>query len=140
MSRYLLDTNILVYMLLSETDSISNETDLIIDDYNNQLFTSSISIMELVQLCNISKIKSKKFKTSHDLITVVENEYFIKISPFTKEHSITLAKLKIASAHNDPFDHAIIATAIKENLKLVSSDKKFYDYTAQKLLFCFNKR
>ena len=60
MSRYLLDTNILVYMLLSETDSISNETDLIIDDYNNQLFTSSISIMELVQLYNISKNKIKK--------------------------------------------------------------------------------
>ena len=139
MSRYLLDTTILLFMLC-DNDSISPDINTILTDYNNQLYTSSISIMELVQLYNIGKIKSKKYKTRFDFINAIENEYFITILPFTKQHTEKLAKLKIATAHNDPFDHSIIATAMSENLNLVSSDRKFKEYTAQKLQFSFNKR
>jgi predicted nucleic acid-binding protein len=35
MARYLLDTNILVYVLLSEFDNISKETEEILNEYNN---------------------------------------------------------------------------------------------------------
>ena len=34
MARYLLDTNILVYVLLSEFDNISKETEEILNEYN----------------------------------------------------------------------------------------------------------
>ncbi len=140
MSRYLLDTNILVFLLLSELDNISNDIKQIVDDYNNQLYTSSISVLELLQLYRIKKIHSKNYKTATDLYTSIEKDFNIKIIPFNKEHSKTLSKLKIASAHNDPFDHAIISQAITENLILVSSDKKFKEYTSQLLNFVYNKR
>lgn len=61
MARYLLDTNILVYLLLKEEDNISNETNTTIDDYNSQIYTSSICVMEIIQLYRIGKIKSKDF-------------------------------------------------------------------------------
>ena len=138
--RYLLDTNILIFLLLSESDNLSMETNEILNDHGNQLVTSTVSVMEIVQLYKIRKIKTKKYKNAIELIDAIENEFFIKILPFTKEHTQTLSKLKIPATHNDPFDHSIIAHAITEKLILVSSDRKFKDYVSQRLLFSFNKR
>lgn len=140
MSRYLLDTNILVYVLLKEFDNISPETSYIIADYSNQLYTSSIAVMEVLQLYRIKKIKSKDFKNANELYSAIEKGYNIHILPFTEKHINTLSKLKIATDHNDPFDHSIIAHAMTDKLILVSSDKKFKDYTNQKLIFAYNKR
>ena len=95
----------------------------------------------LSPLWNLSNYRwTKKYKTKFDFINAIEKEYFITILPFNKQHTEKLAKLKIANAHNDPFDHSIIATAISENINLVSSDRKFIEYTNQKLQFSFNKR
>ena len=140
MARYLLDTNILVYILLQELDSLSTETMNILEDYDNQLFTSSIVVIEVMQLFRIGKIKSKDFKTNNELYFGIEDRLNIKILPFAKEHANTLSKLKIQAGHNDPFDHSIISHAITEKMILVSSDKKFEAYTGQQLLFSFNKR
>jgi tRNA(fMet)-specific endonuclease VapC len=139
MSRYLLDTNILVF-ILGDEEFLSSETKIIVDDYHSELYTSAINILELIQLYNIGKIKSKKYKSSSEWISAVSNEFYIEILPFTKQHTHTLSKLKIQAGHNDPFDHSIISHAITEKMILVSSDKKFEAYTRQNLLFSFNKR
>ena len=140
MSRYLLDTNILVYVLLSEFDKLSDETKNILTDYENLLFTSSLSVMEILQLLRIKKIKAKKYQTPTDLFIAIEREFFIKIIPFAKEHLSALSKLQIPTDHNDPFDHAIIAQALSEKMTLVSSDKKFKEYVPQRLRLVFNRR
>ncbi|MGC4128254.1 MAG: type II toxin-antitoxin system VapC family toxin [Bergeyella sp.] len=137
--RYLLDTNIVVYVISNDYE-ISNDTQSILEDYSSLLFMSSVSLIELAQLFRIGKIKSKKYKSSTEMTKAIEEEFGIKILPFAKEHGITLTKLDIAENHNDPFDHAIISHAITEKLTLVSSDKKFKDYTSQGLEFVYNKR
>jgi tRNA(fMet)-specific endonuclease VapC len=140
MARYLLDTNVLIYVLLKDFDDVSTETTAILSDYSNQLYTSSIVVMEILQLYRIQKIKSKDFKNATELYSAIENEYNVKIMPFTEKHINTLSKLKIAEGHNDPFDHSIISHAITDKLILVSSDKQFENYTKQSLNFAFNKR
>ncbi len=140
MARYLLDTNILVFMLLADVESISNETQQILNDYNNQLYTSSVCVLEILQLVRIKKIQAKKYKTSIELISAIENNFYIKIIPFSKEHLKTVTSLNIPNNHNDPFDHSIIAQAINEKMILVSSDKKFKEYVDQNLNLAFNKR
>jgi len=142
MDRYLLDTNVLVRLVTGEHDRISPDILSIIDDYNNQMYVSTVSVMELIQLHRIGKIdkKRKKFKVTEDLVRVIEKDFNIVIKPFAKEHAFTLSKLQVADNHNDPFDHAIISHAITEKLTLVSSDTKFKHYTTQKLNFVFNKR
>ena len=139
MSRYLPDTNILVFILGDEA-YLSSETKIIVDDYHSALYTSAVNILELIQLQNIGKIKSKKYKSSLDWISAVTNEFYIEVLPFTKEYTHKLATLKIARGHNDPFDHSIISHAITEKMILVSSDKKFEAYRKQNLLFSFNTR
>jgi tRNA(fMet)-specific endonuclease VapC len=140
MSRYLLDTNILAFLVSGDSDDISEETKNILTDYNNQLYTSSISVIELLQLYRIKKIQAKKYKNATDLYNAIEDVFYIKIIPFSKEHLSTLSKLKTADGHNDPFDHSIIAQAITEKIILVSSDRKFEEYTSQNLIFSYNKR
>ncbi len=140
MARYLLDTNILAFLVSGDSDSISNETKEILTDYHNQLYTSSVATLELLQLYRIKKIQPKKFKNSTELYDAIKNVFFIKIIPFAKEHLNILSKLNIATDHNDPFDHSIIAQAISEKMILVSSDKKFKFYIPQKLSLAFNKR
>lgn len=140
MSRFLLDTNILVYVILADFDNLSDEIKDILLDYESQLYTSSISVLELLQLHRIKKIQIKKYKTATEVYHAIENEFYIKILPFAKQHTETLSKLKIADNHNDPFDHSIISQAITEQLILISSDRKFEKYTDQKLNFLFNKR
>ncbi|RRO12569.1 PIN domain-containing protein [Flavobacteriaceae bacterium 14752] len=109
-------------------------------DFNNHLLTSSIVVSEILQLQRIGKIKSKKYKSALSLHEPIKNEFYIKLLTYTKYHTKTLSKLTIPKNHNDPFDHAIIAHAITEKLTLVSSDRKFQNYTAQGLDFVYNKR
>ena len=140
MERYLLDTNILVFLLLGENDQLSRDVDFIIATAEGNLNTSAICMMELIQLHKIGKVKSKKYKTTSDLVQAVERDLYIKILPFVKGHIEMLSELEIAEGHNDPFDHSIISHAISEKLTLISSDRKFGNYTKQKLSFVFNKR
>ncbi len=140
MPRYLLDTNIIVFMISGELDNISSDVETVLSDYNNELNTSSIVALELLHLYKNKKVSTKKYHRSVDFLKAVEDVFYIKILPFAKEHLITLSKLKIANQHKDPFDHAIIAHALTEKLTLISSDRKFENYTAQQLDFIFNKR
>jgi len=71
--RYLLDTNIVAFLLLGELDNISADVKECIFDYNSHLYTSSVVGMEIVQLHRIGKIKSKKYKAAFDLTLSPKN-------------------------------------------------------------------
>lgn len=137
--RYLLDTNILVYLITGEHQELCPEVEDILFDYSSVLSTSSISVVELMQLVRLGKIKHKEYKTGLDYIKAIK-DLAIEIKPYTADHTKTLAKLTAAENHNDPMDHSIISHAIAEKLTLVSSDRKFDFYTNQNLKFIFNKR
>lgn len=137
--RYLLDTNILVHLVKDNKDEISNDVWEIINDFSNQIYTSSISVIELFQLHRIGKIRPN-FKTKEEMIDYIEGQFYIEILPYTKKTTEILASLDIAKEHNDPFDHAIISQAMADKLTLISSDRKFENYAPQGLEFVFNKR
>lgn len=139
MARYLLDTNILVFIIV-KPESISKDVDLILKDFSNQLYTSSIAVSELIHLLKINKIQSKDYKTATEIQEAIEKDFYIEILPFNKNHTKALANLNIAEGHNDPFDHAIISQAISDKITLISSDRKFKLYTEQNLKFVFNRR
>lgn len=140
MSQVLLDTNIVVFMLTNRLDEISRDVNLILKDYNTSLAISTISVMEIIQLCRTGKIKLKKGLKSEDVPLYIENEFFITIRSFSKTHTSTMATLHISNDHNDPFDHAIISHAITDRYTLVSSDSRFKHYENQHLSFVYNKR
>lgn len=137
--RYYLDTNILVFILFKEINSISYAVADILDDYANIFFTSSVAVKELIFLFKAKKIKSGLYGTADDILDEIK-KLGIEIIPFNNYHLQIYSKLTISEKHRDMNDHAIISQAISDKIALISSDNEFKSYTNQGLTFIFNKR
>ena len=137
--RYLIDTNIFLY-LTTDITLLDNNVVNILDDYQNVLYISAESVKELILFYRKQKNKTKFWKNETEMVLSIESELNIKILPIKKEHLITYARLEIntAQGHKDPSDHIIISQAITERMPLISSDQKFQFYTKQKLDFIYN--
>lgn len=132
--RYLIDTNIFVY-LATDPELLSADVQAIIQDPNNILCMSMESIKELVVAYRRKGLWAKCWRTPEDIIDSVKNEYFIEVLPIREEHMRTFAHLTTndAQGHTDPSDHLIISHALTERMPLISSDRLFAFYRNQGL-------
>ena len=139
--RYLIDTNIIVY-IISDPDSLDNDVKAIISDPDNTLYTSAESAKELVIAYRNKGLLTKRWGKAEDMLNSIEDEYGIYIRPINREHIHTYARLRLNSRqdHRDPSNHDIIPHAITEHIPLMSSDTRFGYYRAQGLDFIYNKR
>lgn len=139
--RYLIDTNIFVYMA-SDPEYLSKDVDAIILEPETILYMSAESVRELIVGYRNKGLCSKKWKSVEVMLAAIEKEYYIKILPLKKEHMLTYARLEIneAQGHKDPSDHVIIAHPMTEHLPLISSDTRFEFYRKQGLDLIFNKK
>lgn len=134
-----MDTNILIFMISGETENISRDVQNILSDYSNILYTSSLSVIEIIYLQENHKIKTR-YKDSESLLKAITDEHYIQILHTKDEHLQTYSRLKPAENHKDQIDHFIISQAVCEKIPLVSSDRKFHSYISQNLDFVYNKR
>ena len=139
--RYMIDTNIFVYMT-QDISSLEHDIRELLSDYSNTLHISAESVKELIVAYNNKGLLTKKWKSAEEMVTAIEDEYYIKILPVSKEQMKTYSKLSInhIDNHKDPSDHVIISHAITNKLPLISSDQRFPYYTEQGLDLIFNKR
>ena len=137
--RYLLDTNIFIY-LSTDVENISNDVYDKINEPDALLYISAASVMEMVVAYNNKGFDTRRWKTAEQMVESIKKEFYIDILPFKEEHLRTFAKLRlnIAKGHKDPFDHMIIAHAITEKMTLVSSDQRFPFYRRQGLKLLYN--
>ena len=139
--RYMIDTNIFVF-LVTDISQLDKDVESIIQDYSNTLHMSAESVKELIVAYNNKGLLTKKWKSAEEMVTAIEDEYYIKILPVSKEHMKTYSKLSINNIddHKDPSDHVIISHAITNRIPLISSDRRFPYYTEQGLDLIFNER
>lgn len=137
--RILIDTNIFLYKV-SDIDSLSSDVQMMLDDYSNLICMSVESLRELVVLFNNGKIVTKTWKTAHEMLQSVKDEYFIDVLPLDANVMDTYSRLRLNTAqdHRDPSDHVIISHAITIGIPLISSDRKFPFYRSQGLEFIEN--
>jgi len=142
MARYLLDTNILVYIVNKEDDCLCKEVQAILKDYENEFLVSIETIRELIVAYRTKKLLVKLFRSSIEMVDSLQKDYGVRIVQTDMEVMRTMAKLTIneAEQHFDPSDHLIIAQAITMRLPLISSDRKFPFYRRQGLELIFNER
>ena len=114
--KFLLDTHILIWAAIAP-HKISSELTSLLSDPSNYLYFSSASIWEI----SIKESMGKKdFKVSTKKLHegLVENGYKeIKVSAL---HAMEVIKLPFI--HRDPFDRILVATAIWENMPLLTND------------------
>ncbi|MBP3512717.1 MAG: type II toxin-antitoxin system VapC family toxin [Prevotella sp.] len=139
--RYLIDTNIFVYLAL-DPELLSADVRTILEDPDTILNISAESIRELIVGYRNKGLCSKRWKTTEQMVAAIEDEFYIRILPLKKEHMLTYARMDIneAQGHKDPSDHVIIAHAITEHLPLISSDTRFGFYRKQGLDLVFNEK
>lgn len=130
----MLDTCVIID-LLTDVDSISAGALDMLSDRNNQLFASTESMRELVVHFNNKKLLNRYWKTSEEVLRIVEDELNIEFLPVRHDVGYAYSRLRLnfGQDHRDPSDHMIIAHAITERLPLLSSDEKFPFYRAQGL-------
>ena len=132
--RLMVDTCVIID-LLTDVDSISAGALDMLSDRGNQLFASAESMRELVVHFNNKRLLNRHYKTSEEVLRVVEEELDIEFLPVRRDVGYAYSRLRLnfGQDHRDPSDHMIIAHAITERLPLLSSDDKFPFYREQGL-------
>jgi PIN domain nuclease of toxin-antitoxin system len=124
----LLDTHLFIWWA-DEPERLSPNALLALEDGNNRLLLSLVSIWEMQIKFQLGKMKlSLPLK---DLIESQEQENDLQILSIRKEHILALDNLP--QHHKDPFDRLLIAQSIIEQTALVSADSKLTTYNAQLL-------
>ena len=139
--RYLLDTNIYIY-LSNDIESLTDDVYSILDDPSNLLYISAESVRELIVAYNNKGWGNKRWKTAEDMVRAIEEDYYIEILPLKKEVMHTYSRLRTNPSmnHKDPSDHVIISHAITLKMPLISSDTRFHFYRRQGLNFIYNEK
>ena len=139
--RYLLDTNIFIY-LSTDHDKLDPNVFSILSEPETLMYISAESVRELIIAYNNKGWGNKKWKTAEDMVRSIEETHFVEILPIAKDVMQTYSRLSINKAmnHKDPSDHVIITHAMTLGMPLISSDTRFPYYTRQGLKLIFNEK
>jgi PIN domain nuclease of toxin-antitoxin system len=122
MERYLLDTHVAIW-LFRDDKKLSERSKRVFCNISNSIYISIASIWELAIKISIGKMnftgKVPKF------VELVEDNN-ITILPIETSYLSILDILP--SIHRDPFDRILIATAMAEQMTLISADENIARY------------
>ena len=124
----LLDSHTLIWFS-QNSPQLSSSAIEILEDRNNLLFLSLVSVWE-IQI----KVQLGKLNLDISLSEIVKDQTKIndvQILPMKLSHIWTLDTLPYY--HKDPFDRLLISQAITENLIILGVDSVFDAYPVQKI-------
>ncbi len=129
--KYLLDTNVFIFLINNDYNHLSPLQKSIINNPENELFICEASLFEMA-----IKMRLEKPDFAHFNMTGINrdrNSLHIKLLKSKIDHYENLVSIpkilkKDGKSHADPFDLLIIATAQKESLPILSSDEYFPEY------------
>ena len=122
--RALLDTQIFILLARLGVEGLSARARKLVEDEDNDLLLSSVSIVEIATKASIKKLAinaSAASKAAEDLrLTLI---------PFEARYAMRLFDLPLH--HRDPFDRILIAQSLEENAPIVSADPVLQNYSAK---------
>ena len=122
MSCYLLDTHAAIWFFTGDS-ALSSTADQIIRDRTNRIYLSVISAWELTIKISIGKLRFPGDAAGF-IQTAQSND--ITIIPIETIHLSILKELPFI--HRDPFDRLLVATALAEEMKLITADRNIAQY------------
>jgi PIN domain nuclease of toxin-antitoxin system len=129
--KFLLDTHIFIWSL-KDPDKLSDPITAALNDEQNELWISPISVWEMLLLAERGRVR---LKTNHpgSWIRTVLASLPIKEAPLT--HEVAIRSREIRLSHQDPADRFIMATALIYDLKLITVDGKLIESQYHGTLF-----
>jgi PIN domain nuclease of toxin-antitoxin system len=125
--KFLLDTHTLLWHL-GNASKLSNIAENIIENFQNEIFVSIASVWEVAIKINLRKLSFNG--GTKELVNLINQNNFI-LQDISPQHIFEMEKLPLH--HRDPFDRIIIATAISQNLCILSKDENFGKYSVKTL-------
>ena len=122
MNRYLLDTHTAIWFF-NDDKALSDNADRIIRDLSCASYISIASVWELAIKISIKKIN---FAGKIPEFVRLAEDNNITILPIETSYLPILDILP--SIHRDPFDRILIATAMAEQMTLISADENIARY------------
>jgi PIN domain nuclease of toxin-antitoxin system len=117
--RVLVDTHVLLWWL-ADDDTLSERVRAILSAPETVRYVSSVSILEMRVKQAIGKLELPA-----DFMAVLAIQPFAHLA-FTVDHADAVSRLPLH--HRDPFDRALLAQAMTENLVLLSQDRDMARY------------
>ena len=122
--RYLLDTNVLIYLLASPAE-LSSEARRVLET-EPFLLVSKASLWEIGIKQSIGKLKLMLS------IPEIERQCFERNIQVFPVRSAAIERLKsLPAIHKDPFDRILVAQAQEDGLTIVTSDRIIPQYPVQ---------
>jgi len=120
--KYLLDTHTLIW-LIEASSKVSPEIRVALKFPGNSIYLSSASLWEIAIKTSLGKLDLKNpfekllddLNSTNIVILQIETEYLKKIAA-------------LPQIHKDPFDRLLIATAIAEDLTIITADENIQKY------------
>lgn len=127
---YLLDTCALIW-IVSDQDSLSQRVKRMLRNNTGNLYISAISAFEIA----IKTVKGKiELPLSPDeWFKEAVTHHSIEEVPVTSD--IACKSALLPRLHNDPCDRIIIATAIQQNMVVITRDEIFLEYPDIRVLW-----
>ena len=122
MARYLLDTHAAIWFF-NAGNRLSENAERIIRDLSNPVFLSIASAWELSIKIRLGKLAFAGKATGFIHLAETNN---ITILPIKATHLAALETLPLI--HRDPFDRLLIATALAEEMTLITADENIEQY------------
>jgi PIN domain nuclease of toxin-antitoxin system len=122
--RFLLDTHTLLWFIDGD-EKLSSKARSHIENPENDICVSIASFYEIA-----IKLKTGKLSLSKSLDGIWQDTISQKISilPISKKYLLQYDQVPLLAEHRDPFDRLIIASAIAEDLTVITKDEKFANY------------
>ena len=120
--KYLLDTHSLIWYF-ENSFRLPSKTKKIIDDSGNAIYLCTVSLWEIAIKINSGKLELRL--PFEEFLDEVRKRDF-ELLQIKEEHLKRLAALPLL--HRDPFDRMLVATAMVENLTILTVDENIYKY------------
>lgn len=118
--RILLDTHIFLWLAADDKRLIASARQLITSA--SQVFVSSASIWEIAIKARVNKIDVDPEAAVQEMKICG----FLEL-PVLAKHAVVVGRLPLL--HNDPFDRLLVAQAIAEPMRLLTSDDQLLAYS-----------
>lgn len=125
MKIHLIDTQIAIWALENNIQ-LSEKIRIILENQANIILLSQVSLFEITIKQKVGKLPNVPF-TIIELIDELD-KIDIQILPISNLHFNTYNSIELFEKHRDPFDRLILATALYENIPIISADEKFKNY------------
>jgi PIN domain nuclease of toxin-antitoxin system len=129
MKEILLDTHALLWFFNGDEQLSAVAHDAIVSPFNRK-HVSIASIWEISIKISLKKLLFDGGSAS--ILKLIEDSGF-ELLPVLPAHILTLESLPYY--HRDPFDRILIASAISENMEIVSIDGNFRFYDRLKIIW-----